>query len=288
MIQIRAAHLIPAAWNRQLAGRHYWLRLDHFPMAGVTATCSGIPAGVTPAWTINGTPVRTAGNHCNVLRPTNPARLVITCTAGGATETVTLWAIRGRVVFHTTGQVSRENQRWRRGAGKSEFGTSVRPWLGVHAWRGRLGGHTNYGAWIEIVGVVEPPDVPTPFHLVRQVSHARVVFDEVDQPPPEPDDTTHPSLQDQTLSPTGRVYDVDSPGSFFTASDPAGRTHDWTLIMQQMLVIGPQESTSSPVDRALAQHRLVSPPRFWRARFTATVRSPGSPPTVDVGGYVGP
>ena len=287
MIEIRAAHLIPAAWNPRLAGRHYWLRLDHIPMAGVSATCSAIPAGVTPAWTINGTPVRAAGSNCNVLRPTNPARLVITCTAGGATETVTLWAIRGQVVFHTRGQVSRENQRWRRGARKAEFGT-IRPWLGLHSWPGRLGGHTNYGAWIEIVGIVEPHDVPAPFHLVRQVSHADVSFDNAAEPFPEPDDTTHPSLQDQTLSATGRVYDVDSPGSFFTASDPLHRTHQWNLIMQQMLVIGPLGNASSPIDRAFAQHRLVTPPRFWRARFTATVRSTGSPPTVDVHGYVGP
>jgi hypothetical protein len=51
------------------------------------------------------------------------------------------------------------------------------------------------------------------------------------------DDTTHPSLQDQTLSATGRVYDVDSPGSFFTAgircivrtsgSDHAADVGDW-------------------------------------------------------------
>jgi hypothetical protein len=288
VIEIRAAHLIPATWNPRLIGRHYWLRLDHFPMAGVTAIASGIPADVSPVWTINGTPVRAAGSNCNVLRPTNPARLVIGCTAGGATETVTLWAISGRVVFHTSGHVSRENQRWRRGAGQAEFGTSMPPWLGIHSWPGRLRGHTNYGAWIEIVGIVEPHDVPVPFHLVRQVSHADVTFDDATQPPPEPDDTTHPSLQDQTLSPTGRVYDVDSPGSFFTASDPLGRTHQWTLNMQQMLVIGPLENASGALHRAFAQHRLVSQPRFWRARFTATVRSTGSPPTVDVNGYVGP
>jgi len=288
MIEIRAAHLIPTVWNPRLTGRHYWLRLDHFPMAGATATCSGVPARVTPVWTINGTPVRAAGSSCNVLRPTNPARLVITCTAGGVTETVTLWAIRGRVVFHTHGQVSHENQRWRMSAGKTEFGRNARPWLGVHAWPGRLGGHTHYGAWIEIVGIVEPHDVPAPFHLVRQVSHAEVTFDNEVQPLPEPDDTSHPSLQDQTLSATGRVCDVDSPGFFFTASDPLHRRHDWNLVMQQMLVIGPLANTASPLDRAFAQHRLVSPPRFWRARFTATVRSTGSPPAVDVNGYVGP
>src|SRR5919198_3377169 len=98
MIEIRAAHLIPAVWNPRLTGRHYWLRLDHFPMAGVTAVCTGTFAGMTPVWTINGTPVPASGSSCNVLRPTNPARLEITCTAGAATETVTLWAISGRVV----------------------------------------------------------------------------------------------------------------------------------------------------------------------------------------------
>src|SRR5262249_51364408 len=155
------------------------------------------------------------------------------------------WVISARILFHTQGAVSHENQSWPAVARELGMGTGHRPVLGLRTWVDQLTGQRNYGAIIEIVGAVEPADVPVPFHLVRRVLHASTRTSDGSVIPPPPnmnDDTSAGILQDMTLSARGRVYDVDAPSSQFGASDGVGARHEWDLIFEQMLVIGPLEN----------------------------------------------
>jgi hypothetical protein len=297
-ITISGAHLVPHAWNPRLTDRNFWLRLESFPHAGLVAGCSAAPAGAAVSWSItNGTATVAsgAGPTIRVPRPHGPARLAISCSAGPLRETAVFWVVRGRILFHIHGQVSIENERQRVNAVELHRNTSHRPGLGVRAWADtQVPGRTNYGACIEIVGAIEPPDIPLPFHLVRRtVSASTWTSDSSALTPPSVDDTTGANaqgvhLQDMTPSARGRVYDFDAPGSHFEVGDAVDLMHRWNLTFEQMLVIGPLQRGPGAVARAVAQHRTISPPRRWHARFSASVAAQGPRPDVEVSGYVGP
>jgi hypothetical protein len=290
-IEISGAQLVPPAWNPLLSGRHFWLRMDHFPAAGITVRSNGAPAGAT--WTVsNGTATGTSGSGptVTVARPGGPAKLEIICRAGAFQERATLWVVRGQILFHTQGPVSSENQRAGVNAREIHRDPAHRPRLGLRTWPDtQVGGQTNYGACVEIVGVIEPAEIPIPFHLVRRTIRARTrTSDGSRLTGPRPDDTTDVDLQDTTPSRRGRVYDFDAPGSHFLSGDSARLTHEWDLVFEQALVIGPLQRGGQAFTRATAQHRVIAPLRRWRACFSAFVRTPGARPSVEMSGYVGP
>lgn len=300
-INIPGAHPIPRAWNRQSPDDNFWLRFDHYPTHGLTASCSGVPLGVTPIWNVSYTlagasglsrpPMPSYAALCRIDRPSQPARIEVSCAAGSETQRAILWALSGRILFHTQGPVSAENRSWPAVARELRMGTAHRPRLGLRTWVDQETGERSYAAIIEIVGAVEPADVPAPFHLVRRVLHVatRTSDGSVIPPPPDMNDDTNAGfLQDMTLSSRGRVYDIDAPSSQFGSQDAVGTRHEWELLFEQMLVIGPLESGRGARARAIAQHRVVSDPRVWRAYFNATVVAEESAPSVEMHGYVGP
>lgn len=302
-IAIPGAERIPHHWNPRLTGIHYWIRRDHIPRAGLTLRCTGAPAGAAPGWSVRSVCERVsqqpavgevaAGNsgEYRLFPPPAGARFDITCAVGAESQQVTLWAIEGRILFHTRGQVSAQNESWRGPAAELRLPTSTRPALGLRTIRDFGDGTTGYNALIEIVGEIVPRDAPVPFHLVRRIRHRHVTTFN-NQPIQRPrgfDDTTDAAFQDTSPSRAGRVYDLDGPGSFFDADDPVGAWHEWRLLFEQRLVIGPL-GRGNAFQTALDSHRVVAAPRTWRAYFKAFVREQGNPPTVEfeTGGYVGP
>jgi hypothetical protein len=302
-IQIRDAERIPQWWNPRVTGAHYWIRRDHIPQGGLILRCTGAAAGATPGWSVTSACERVsqqpvvgevvAGNprEYRLFPPPSGARFDITCTVGAETQQVTLWAIEARILFHTRGQVSGQNSTWRRPSAVLGLPTSTRPELGLRTIRDFGSGTTGYAALIEIVGEVVPRDTPFPFHLVRRVlnRHTRTSDGRRIRRPRGFDDTTDAAFQDTSPSRDGRVYDLDGPGSFFDAEDGPGTWHEWRVLFEQRLVIGPL-GRGNAFQTALDTHRVVAAPRIWRAYFRAQVRDQGNPPTVEfgAGSYVGP
>jgi hypothetical protein len=302
-ISIPGAERIPHHWNPRLAGIHYWIRRDHIPQAGLVLRCGSAPAASTPDWSVTsvcervsqqpavGEVVRSNPGEYRLFPPPAGARFDISCAAGAETQQVTLWAIEARILFHTRGQVSGQNESWRRPTAELGLPTTARPALGLRTIRDFGSGTTGYAALIEIVGEIVPRDTPLPFHLVRRLLNRRVTTwnDRPIQRPRGFDDTTDAAFQDTSPSRDGRVYDLDGPGSFFNAADATGAWHEWRLLFEQRLVIGPL-GRGNAFQTALDTHRVVAAPRIWRAYFKARVREQGNPPTIefDTGGYVGP
>lgn len=292
-------------------GADFWFPWLGVPAAGITVRLTGWGRGaetarpltirgsishvarwerdtsITPAWTVTGRqsviqhrPHSMDPNAIVIQRPQNGDRIAIRCTVGTHTITALLWIIKGEIRIRNRGTISPASRNHARRS-VMEILRLPSVSLGLFTSPNTADGTVNYGALVEIVGVVAPPDVPARFHLVRKIITTTAVSNAgpMDQRGAGEDDTSSSECQDTTLS-HGKVYDLDAPGSWFSPEDAAGTEHTWNVLFAQLLVIGELPAGPGAWAHAEENHLSVSPPQHWRAHYRIRLTTPGRPPTV--------
>jgi hypothetical protein len=248
-----------------------------------------------------------------VSKPASPGAVFVTCRRGGSRTTVIVYFVGATMTINTSGSPQSGNPVWpatqaflrRRYIGNQPFAFDA---LGLFtsAATTAFSGQTRYGALVEMIATVTPPDTPHVWQARRLIdSNVRGedarghVLHGRRGPSPPPlrpggEDTTWPAIQGHNLD--GRHFDYDMPGGTMSSANERGDRHIWQLTFEQVLAFGTVpastddrlgDSDTDPTTgvvtqtpgfayfaETLAHHRDVSPIVRWRADYVATCESP--------------
>jgi hypothetical protein len=171
---------------------------------------------------------------------------------------VTVWFLTARLEFNGDGELHPNNRDPRRptAASLGTQGYQVLPTrCGFHVGYDRGGlPRTNPGRVVEIIGVVEPADVPSRFYFTRLILRdAGAWLVPANRPAQRrsagSDDTSAREYQDRELqrgqypagasgAEVGLVFDVDAPGPNFDNTHRWGETFAFDATFEEILAIG--------------------------------------------------